>query len=121
MKSMAQTLVQSDKLKVSCTSPIYSKGSCALRQYGTSSTSTMGKIFGVSIRARNFGYNVTFVCASARPPAQNTEFKQRRRVRHKARILSFEKGKMLVLHVQHEFPCISLPYSTKQEREITKF
>ena len=33
MKSMAQTLVQSDKLKVSCTSPIYSKGSCALRQY----------------------------------------------------------------------------------------
>ena len=131
MKSMAQTLVQSDKLKVSCTSPIYSKGSCALSQYfGFIAELRLGKLasglpwvrfLGISIRARNFGYNVTFVIASARPPAQNREFKQRRRVRHKARILSFEKGKMLVLHVQHEFPCISLPYSTKQQREITKF
>ena len=32
--------------------------------------------------------------------------------------LLVKKGKILVLHVQHEFPCISLSYSTKQ-REIT--
>ena len=57
--------------------------------------------------------------------SDHREFKQRRRVRlrqrHKARILLLEKGKMLVLHVQHEFPCISLPYSTEQQRKITKF
>ena len=117
MKSIAQTLVQSDKLKMSYTSPIYSKRSCALRQYfGFIAELRLGRLasgvpwvrfLGKSIRARNFGYNVTFVCVSARPPAQNGEFKQRRRVqlrqRHKARILSVEKGKMLVLHVQHEF------------------
>ena len=55
------------------------------------------------------------------------EFKQRRRLRlrlrqrHKAKILLVKKGKVHVLHVQHEFPCISLPYSTKQQPEITKF
>ena len=52
------------------------------------------------------------------------EFKQRRRLRvrqrHEARMLLVKKGKILVLHVQHEFPCIFLPYSIKQ-REITKF
>ena len=80
------------KLKVSLyTSPIYSKGSCALRQYfGFIAELRLGKLasgvpwvrfLGKSIRARIFGYNVTFVCASARPPAQNREFKQRRRVR----------------------------------------
>ena len=55
----------------------------------------------------------------------NREFKQRRRLRlrqrHKARILLVKKKKIFVPHVQHEFPCISLPYSTKQQREITKF
>ena len=51
--------------------------------------------------------------------------KQRRRVRlrqrHEARILLVKKGKIPVPHVQHEFPCISLPYSTKHQRKITKF
>ena len=64
MKSMAQTLVQSDKLKVSYTFPIYSKGSCALRQYfGFIAELRLGKLasgvpwvrfLGTSIRARNF-------------------------------------------------------------------
>ena len=42
------------------------------------------------------------------------EFKQRRRLRlrHEARILLVERGKVHVLPVKHEFPCISLPYST---------
>ena len=59
------------------------------------------------------------------PEANNREFKQRRRLqlrqRLEARILLVKRGKIHVLHVQHEFPCNSLPYSTKQQREITKF
>ena len=57
--------------------------------------------------------------------ANNREFKQGRRLRLRlrleARILLVKRGKIHVLHVQHEFPCISRPYSTKQQREITKF
>ena len=55
------------------------------------------------------------------------EFKQRRRLRlrlrqrHEARILLVKRGKIHVLHVKNEFPCISLPYASKQHREITKF
>ena len=53
------------------------------------------------------------------------ELKQRRRLllrqRDKARISLVKKGTILVLHVQDGFPCISLPYSTIQQREITKF
>ena len=47
------------------------------------------------------------------------KFKQRlrlrKRQRHKAGTLLVKKAKIIVLHVQHEFPCISLPYSTKQK------
>ena len=47
------------------------------------------------------------------------EFKQRlrlrKRQRHKAGTLLVKKAKIIVLHVQHEFPCISLPYSTKKK------
>ena len=35
--------------------------------------------------------------------------------------LLVKKGKIHVLHLQHEFPCISLSYSTKQQRQITIF
>ena len=37
---------------------------------------------------------------------------KRQRQRHEARILLVERGKVHVLPVKHEFPCISLPYST---------
>jgi len=36
----------------------------------------------------------------------------RLRQRHEARILLVEGGKVHVLPVKHQFPCISLPYST---------
>ena len=53
------------------------------------------------------------------------EFKKRRRLRlyhrQKAVILLVKRTKMLVLHVRHAFLNISLPYSSKLQREMTKF
>ena len=53
------------------------------------------------------------------------EFKKRQRLRQRQRqkavILLVEKTKMIVLHVRHAFLNISLPYSSKLLREITKF
>ena len=55
------------------------------------------------------------------------EFKKRRRLRlrlrqrQKAVIVLVKRTKMLVLHVRHAFLNISLPYSSKLQREMTKF
>ena len=53
------------------------------------------------------------------------EFKKRQRLRQRQRqkavILLVEKTKMIVLLVRHAFLNISLPYSSKLLREITKF
>ena len=53
------------------------------------------------------------------------EFKKRRwlrlRQRQKAVILLVKRTKMIVLHVRHAFLNISLPYSSKLQREMTKF
>ena len=55
----------------------------------------------------------------------NREFKKGRRLRQRQRqkavILLVKRIKMLVLHVRHAFLNISLPYSSKLLREITKF
>ena len=77
------------------------------------------------------GRQVPAVCRSDLSPSVSrplhcvSSFKQRRqlrqRQRHKASILLVKKENIIVLHVQHEFPRISLPYSTKKQREMIKF
>ena len=63
----------------------------------------------------------TFLCRHL----LNREFKKRQRLRQrqpqKAVILLVERTKMIVLHVRHAFLNISLPFSSKLLREITKF
>ena len=55
----------------------------------------------------------------------NKEFKKRRRLRLRQRqkpvILLVKRTKMIVLHVRHAFLNKSLPYSSKLQREMTKF
>ena len=56
---------------------------------------------------------------------ENWEFKKRRRERqtqcHKSMILLVERGKIIVLHVQHAFWCKFLTQSAKCRREIFIF
>ena len=64
----------------------------------------------------------SFFC---RPRPDNKEFKKRRRLRLRQRqkpvILLVKRTKMIMLHVRHAFLNKSLPYSSKLQREMTKF
>ena len=52
---------------------------------------------------------------------QRLRLRLRLRQRQKALILLVKRNKMIVLHVRHAFLNISLPYSSKLLREMTKF